>query len=257
MQTKSIRYQWHILILALALVSSGCAAVINANTDTAVAAPPKIGGPWFVEYIGSRPVIDRSPANFLFDDNGQVSGNASCNQFTGSYEASDSALAFGLLATTRRACFEALGEQEQRFLATVPLVAKWGIKQGLLELYDVDGEMLIRAARHTSTTITGSASYRQRIAMPAGAVFTAVLLDVSKMDVAATTIASTIIENPGNVPIDFEINFDPAMIDERMRYSVRAEIRVNGSLWATTDTHYPVLTHGAGNSVEMVLQLTR
>ena len=93
--------------------------------------------------------------------------------------------------------------------------------------------------------------------MPAGAVFTAVLLDVSKMDVAATTIASTIIENPGNVPIDFEINFDPAMIDERMRYSVRAEIRVNGSLWATTDTHYPVLTHGAGNSVEMVLQLTR
>jgi heat shock protein HslJ len=166
MQTKSIRYQWHILILALALVSSGCAAVINANTDTAVAAPPKIGGPWFVEYIGSRPVIDRSPANFLFDDNGQVSGNASCNQFTGS---------------TRRACFEALGEQEQRFLATVPLVAKWGIKQGLLELYDADGEMLFRAARHTSTTIIGNASYRQRIAMPAGAVFTAVLLDVSKI----------------------------------------------------------------------------
>ena len=257
MRAKSMFCQWHISVLLSLFIVAGCGSVDKANEEQPDSVPPVLGGPWFVEYIGDRPVIDRSPANFLFGENGQVTGSASCNSFTGSYEMSGDSLKFGLLATTRRACIEALDEQEQRFLATVPSVAQWAIEYGLLVLSDAKGQELLRAARHVSPKISGTAFYRQRIAMPEGAVFEAVLQDVSKMDVAAITIATTKIENPGNVPISFEIDFDPARIDERMSYSVRAEIRVNGELWANTDTQYPVLTRGAGNSVELLLQLTR
>jgi uncharacterized lipoprotein YbaY len=41
-----------------------------------------------------------------------------------------------------------------------------------------------------------------------------------------------------------------------MSYSVRATIHVDGKLWATTDSHYPVLTREDGNKVELLLQLT-
>lgn len=257
MRANSMVRQWNISVLISLFVVAGCNSVDKTNKEQPDSAPPVLGGPWFVEYIGDRPVVDRSPANFLFGENGQASGSASCNSFTGSYEISGDSLKFGLLATTRRACIEALDEQEQRFLATVPNVAQWAIEYGLLVLSDEKGQELFRAARHVSPKISGTASYRQRIAMPGGAVFEAVLQDVSKMDVAATTIASTKIESPGNVPISFEIDFDPAKIDERMSYSVRAEIRVNGELWANTDTQYPVLTRGAGNNVELLLQLTK
>jgi uncharacterized lipoprotein YbaY len=214
------------------------------------------GGPWYVEYIGERPVIDHSPANFLFGRDGRVSGNASCNQFTGTYEVSGDNLTIGPLATTRRACVGALDEQEKRFLLAVASVAKWSIEQGLLVLSDARGQRLFRAAKHETARVTGTASYRQRIALPQeGTVFTAVLLDVSRMDVAAETIARTTIENPGQVPISFTIDYDPARIDERMSYAVRAEIRVGGKLWATSDTHHPVLTGDAGSHVDILLRL--
>lgn len=257
MRAKFMFCEWQISVLLSLVIVAGCNSVEKTDEEQPDSVPPVLGGPWFVEYIGDRPVIDRSPANFLFDENGQVTGSASCNSFTGSYETSGDSLKFGLLATTRRACIEALDEQEQRFLATVPNVAQWAVEYGLLVLSDAKGQELFRAARHSSPRVFGTAFYRERIAMPEGAVFEAVLQDVSKIDVAAIIIASTKIEDPGSVPIGFEIKFDPAKIDERMSYSVRAEIRVNGELWANTATHYPVLTRGAGNSVELLLQLTR
>ena len=246
MRARSTVMFLSIPIVLMSLSVTGCESV----------ATPTLGGPWFAEYIGDRPVIDNSPANILFGEDGQVTGSASCNRFTGAYELSGSELTFGMLASTQRACGEALDDQEQRFFAAIAKVSSWAIEDGLLLLHDEAGEQLFRAATHNSAKVTGTALYRQRIAMPEGAVFEVLLEDVSKMDVAATEIASTRIENPGNVPISFEIAFDPSEIDERMSYSVRATIRVDGALWATTDTHYPVLTRDAGNNVELLLQLT-
>ena len=101
------------------------------------------------------------------------------------------------------------------------------------------------------SSVSGSAAYRERMALPPGAVFEAVLEDVSKADAAAEVLGTARIEEPGNPPFDFRIDFDPARIDERHTYAVRARILVDGKLFFTTDQHHPVLTRGAPDTVTM------
>jgi putative lipoprotein len=58
--------------------------------------------------------------------------------------------------------------------------------------------------------ITGTASYRERIALPPNAVFEAILKEASRADAPAVEIARTRIESPGQPPIAFSIAYDPA-----------------------------------------------
>ena len=69
--------------------------------------------------------------------------------------------------------------------------------------------------------LSGTVTYRERIALPPGAVVEIKLLDVSRMDVAAEVIAETAIRPEHQVPIPFELASDPDRIDQRRRYSVR------------------------------------
>jgi putative lipoprotein len=104
-------------------------------------------------------------------------------------------------------------------------------------------------------TITGTATYLARIAMPPDAVFEAVLQDVSKADAPAVEIGRTRIEQPGNPPIRFSIAYDPSRIQETGSYAVRATITSGGRLMFTSDEAYPVLTRGRGPHVAMTLRL--
>ena len=70
----------------------------------------------------------------------------------------------------------------------------------------------------------GTATYRERIALTPAAVFEAALEDVSKADAPAVVVGSIRLKNPGQVPIRFEIPYDPARIDQNHSYSVRARI---------------------------------
>lgn len=102
-------------------------------------------------------------------------------------------------------------------------------------------------------SVTGTISYRERMALSDRAELKVVLLDVSRQDVAATVIAQQTISNPGQVPIRFELAYDPADIDERMSYSLRATIHDRGRMVFTSDTHTPVLTRGGGREAHMML----
>ena len=95
--------------------------------------------------------------------------------------------------------------------------------------------------------------YRERIALPPGAVAKVRLLDTSLADVPAVEVASAEIKEAGNPPIPFVLNFDPSKIDDRKQYGVRATILHDGRLLFTSDTHYPVLTRGAGNRADIML----
>ena len=153
------------------------------------------------------------------------------------------------------ACPAALMEQEQRFLQTIERVAFWKTENGLLYLHDAERKTLFRAARQATAKVSGSATYRERIALPPGAIFEAVLEDVSLADVAAKRMGEVRIRSIDGVPVQFEISYDPGRIDARFSYSVRASIRVDGRLWATTDQHYPVLTRSSGTDVQLLLRL--
>ncbi|HET8625126.1 MAG TPA: YbaY family lipoprotein [Gemmatimonadales bacterium] len=102
--------------------------------------------------------------------------------------------------------------------------------------------------------VRGTASYRERMALPPGAVLEVSLQDVSKADATAEVIGQARIENPGNPPFRFEIPYDPSRIDPRHRYAVRAQILVDGKPFFVTDRHYGVLTEGMGNEVDVMLR---
>ncbi|UCH40791.1 MAG: YbaY family lipoprotein [Gammaproteobacteria bacterium] len=105
-------------------------------------------------------------------------------------------------------------------------------------------------------TVSGSVTYRERIALTPEAVVEVQLLDVSLADVSAKMIAQQTIKPKHQVPIPFELVYDPADIDQRMTYAVRATIRERGRLMFTTDRHYPVLTRGHSNHVDLILVRT-
>jgi putative lipoprotein len=102
--------------------------------------------------------------------------------------------------------------------------------------------------------ITGTATYRERMALPAGAVFEAVLEDVSRADAAAQVIGSTRIPAPVAPPIHFRISFDPQRIDATHRYAVRARILHEDRLMFATDAAHHVLTQGAPANVTLLLK---
>ncbi len=106
--------------------------------------------------------------------------------------------------------------------------------------------------------VTGAVTYRERIALPAGAIVEVKLLDISKQDAPAVIIGEQVIATTGQqVPFSFEIKYDSTTIDPRYTYAVRATITVDGKLWFTSDTTYPVITRGNPSTVEMVLKNVR
>ena len=74
-------------------------------------------------------------------------------------------------------------------------------------------------------TLTGRAMIDTRMALPTGLTFEAVIEDISRADAPATVIGRTVIENPGQPPIDFAIDYDPAGLLPGAIYSLRATIR--------------------------------
>jgi putative lipoprotein len=91
------------------------------------------------------------------------------------------------------------------------------------------------------------------MALTPEAVVEVQLLDVSLADAAARLIAEQTIKPEHQVPIPFELSYDPADIDDRMSYAVRATIHSGGKTLFITDRSYPVLTRGHPARADLVL----
>jgi putative lipoprotein len=97
--------------------------------------------------------------------------------------------------------------------------------------------------------------YRERIALPANAVFEATLEDVSRADAPSTIVGSFRKESPGNPPFQFAITYDPKQIIENHTYVVRAKVNVDGKLMFTSTERQQVLTHGHGSEIGVPIML--
>jgi len=118
----------------------------------------------------------------------------------------------------------------------------------------------ILAACHTApgpdaeaTRVTGTVTYRERIALPANAVVHVELSDVSREDAAAVVISERDLTGAGQVPIPFALPYDAAAIVPGRDYAVRARINVDGRLMFTTETAVRVITGGHPQQIEIVL----
>lgn len=89
-----------------------------------------------------------------------------------------------------------------------------------------------------SLTLTGSASYRERIALPPDAMLTVTLEDVSRADAPAVTLAQNQIAlNGQQVPIPFSLIYPASAVQPQSIYAARARITVGDRLLFTTTEH--------------------
>ncbi len=103
--------------------------------------------------------------------------------------------------------------------------------------------------------ITGTVSYRERIALPPDASVQVRLDDVSQPEAAPRRIAETTFPTAGKqVPIPFELPYSAADIVAGRRYAVRAKIVADGKTLFSTKTPYPVITRGAPTQLEILVQ---
>ena len=104
----------------------------------------------------------------------------------------------------------------------------------------------------TQASVTGTVFYLPRIALPPNSVVEVDLQDISRQDTAAIVLGKqTITSNGRQVPFQFEIPYDPALVQEGNIYVIRAQIRADGQLLFASTSRYAVITNGHPNSANV------
>lgn len=101
--------------------------------------------------------------------------------------------------------------------------------------------------------VSGTVTYRERVALPPGAGLRVTLYENRGATAAPTFIAEQTIPKPGPVPIRFRVAFPPSVIDARAGYSLVARIEVEGSTVFANERPVPVLTLGNPAAVEILV----
>ena len=86
--------------------------------------------------------------------------------------------------------------------------------------------------------LTGSVTYRERVALPPDAKVIVSLEDETRPESSGEFIAQQVIEPKGQVPVTFDLRYVPAAIDLARRYAVSAAI-IDGNeqlLWSTDES---------------------
>ena len=116
----------------------------------------------------------------------------------------------------------------------------------------------VSSGKSPNASVSGTVTYRERLALTPGAKLVVELRDVSYADAAAPLIAQQTISGPGQVPIEFRVGYNRDDIDSGNVYSISARIiESDGRLAFTNDTAYEVITRGNPNKVDMLLVLVQ
>ncbi|NDV20717.1 META domain-containing protein [Pseudodesulfovibrio sp. JC047] len=97
-----------------------------------------VGKVWNLQNLFAREVQSDTPLTLKFAADGTVQGFGGCNTFKGTYTLDGDSLSFGPLASTRKACGAALGEQEYTYLTFLATINKVRVDEETLELFSVD-----------------------------------------------------------------------------------------------------------------------
>jgi len=234
-----------IVVLSACLGCQPQSAAAAGDVTGAVKSSDLVGSSWLVRGIagGSGEMVDVSPEATLdatFDEAGTVAGSSGCNRYTAGYEIDGAEITISQAASTQKMCVDdRVMEREAAFLAALADVARWKISGERLELRRADGTPVLEMV----SAITGSVTYRTRKALPPTAKVEVSLQDVSRADAPSEVIGTQVIEAAGKqVPFPFLIPFDPARIDSRHTYAVRATITIDDKRVYTSTRQYPVIT---------------
>jgi putative lipoprotein len=110
------------------------------------------------------------------------------------------------------------------------------------------------ALAQNTSSVTGTANIRQRIALPNNAVITMQLADISRQGAPAQVIAEqSFSANGAQAPFPFTLQYDKGRIATNGVYIVQGNIKVNGQVRYTTTVAYRVITQGSPTNVAVTL----
>ena len=98
-------------------------------------------------------VLEGTAVTASFGEDGQISGNAGCNSYSGAYVVTGNAISIGPLAMTEMYCMDPEGvmAQESAYLAAIEAAASYRVGPDDLTLMDTDGTRMAVFERYTST----------------------------------------------------------------------------------------------------------
>ncbi|MFQ6370755.1 META domain-containing protein [Shewanella sp. YIC-542] len=131
------------LLLMLAFCSVSACQSLTTPPITAT----QLLGDWHIQQINGQPVVDFSPAQLTFAENGKLSGNNSCNNFFGRYQLQAQQLHLMPAGSTMKACVDVLMAQEQQVMQLLPQVVTAERQGNQLRLQGSQGATLLLLQR--------------------------------------------------------------------------------------------------------------
>lgn len=100
-------------------------------------------------------LIEGTEITLFFGENGELSGNAGCNQYIGSFTTTGNAIQIGQLGSTMRFCAEPEGtmDQESQFLAALQSAATFRIEGDTLEMRTVGDAIALLATKRVEVDL--------------------------------------------------------------------------------------------------------
>ncbi len=108
-------------------------------------------------------------------------------------------------------------------------------------------------AASIAASLTGTATYRERMALPPAAVFEASIEEASRANAPANVIATTEVKSP-RTPIGFVLTYDDKAIRPDRHYVVRGRITLDGQVLFANDSDVPLPTGGGVQNVALLLR---
>ncbi len=156
-----MRLRWTVaLMVCLGLPMAACADSDPGGSATSEAAP-LAGTEWDLdEYapVGEAttvrvPAAVTATAAFTAD---QISGDAGCNRFTGTYTTNGTTILFGPVAATLMACPPDVTEVEESYLARLAEATTYAVAGDELTLSARDGSVLLHFSASAPVPLTGT-----------------------------------------------------------------------------------------------------
>jgi putative lipoprotein len=228
----------------------------DVSKQQTAAADELVGPTWLATGIGGSVVAQDARPTVTFTPEGRFQGTGGINRFNGSYRVEGDVIEFGPAMSTRMAGPGDIMRQENLFLAVLAGDRRFVVGGGELTIGEGMQSVTLSSERATpdpdAFEVTGEVTYRERVPLPHGAQVVVRLLDVSRADAAAVTLAEQVIEPDHEVPVQFRLTTARATLDPRNTYSVSARIIADGRLAWISDAHHPV-TVDAARGLELVL----
>ena len=102
--------------------------------------------------------------------------------------------------------------------------------------------------------VTGTVDLRERMPLPTQAVLVVELQDTSRADAPSQAVAQQSVKIEGlQPPFKFTLPVETSKVNPSAQYVVRARITNGSDPIFVSDTVYPVLTRGAGQTADLML----